>query len=320
MELQQLRYALAVADTGNFTRAAERSFVSQPSLSQQIINLEGELGHKLFHRLGRRAVPTEAGSAFLARARRILEDVDNATREIRDDPTFGRRIVVGAIPTVAPYLLPPILERCREAHPNLVVHAREDFRAPLCRAVVDGELDLALVSLPVKDPQLSVEPLFTEPLLLVVHRNHPLARKPEVFAEDLVDQTFILLGNSSSLTLQVQRFCGDHNFEPKIGFRCSQIRTVKSIALLGLGVSILPQVARSSEDKGLVYRQLSGPAPQREIALIRHLQRYQSKGAEAFLAIMREAILTYRPGTPVETAPEGEITETAAKVSTSPGE
>lgn len=301
MELQQFRYAVAVADAANFTRAAERCFVSQPSLSQQLINLEAELGHKLFHRLGRRAVPTEAGAAFLVRARRILAEVENTTREIRDDPSFGRRIVVGAIPSVAPYLLPPILDRCRKAHADLVIHVREDFRLPLCRAVVEGELDMALVSLPVKDPQLSVESVLTEPLLLVVHRNHPLATKDEVSAADLADETFILLGDSSSLTSQIQRFCGDHNFEPKIGFRCAQIRTVKAMASLGLGISILPQVAKSSQDQELVYRQLSGRAPQREIAVVRHLQRYQSKGTEAFLAVLRDAIRDYSPGTP--TAP-----------------
>src|SRR3954471_15307687 len=130
MELHQLRYLVSVADTQNFTRAAERSAISQPSLSQQIINLENELGHKLFHRLGRKAVPTEAGAVFLERARRILLEVENATKEIRDDPSLGRSIVVGAIPTLAPYLLPRAIERARVEHPHLIVHTREDFRVP----------------------------------------------------------------------------------------------------------------------------------------------------------------------------------------------
>jgi len=121
MELHQLRYLVAVAETGNFTRAAERSNVTQPSLSQQIINLEKEVGHKLFHRLGRKAILTEAGGAFLERARRILFEVDSATKELSDSPGLGRRITVGAIPTVAPYLLPPLLARCRERHPNLEI-------------------------------------------------------------------------------------------------------------------------------------------------------------------------------------------------------
>src|SRR3954447_14214002 len=97
MELHQLRYAIAVAESGNFTRAAERSHVTQPSLSQQIINLESEVGHKLFHRLGRKAVLTEAGTVFLERAKRILFEVENASKELGDHPALGRRITVGAI-------------------------------------------------------------------------------------------------------------------------------------------------------------------------------------------------------------------------------
>ncbi len=324
MDLQQLRYLIAVADTGNFTRAAEKCFVSQPSLSQQIINLEDELGHKLFHRLGRRAVPTEAGTAFIERSRRILADVENAAREVRDDPELGRRIVVGTIPTVAPYLLPPVIQRCRTEYPKLVVHAREDFRLGLTRGVVDGEIDMAIVSLPVKDPQLSVELLFTEKLLLVVGREHRLAKAKSVSATDLADETFILLGDSSSLTSQVQRFCGDHNFEPKIGYRCSQVTTVKAMASLGLGISILPQVTRSSDDRDLLYRELSGRAPVREIAIIRHMQRYQSRGSEAFLRVLRAAVRSYRWGIPTETkaattpAPEKAGTRAPLPVSQAP--
>ena len=298
MELHQLRYVVAVADAGNFTRAAEKSFVSQPSLSQQILNLEAELGHKIFHRLGRKAVPTEAGHAFLKRARSILIEAENATREIRDDPSFGRKIVVGAIPTVAPYLLPQVIRRLQEQHSNLVLHVREDFRSPLCQAVVEGEIDLALVSLPVADRQLSIEPLFTEPLLLVVSGKHPLATKEVIEATDLVDETFILLGDFSSLTSQIHRFCGEHNFEPKIGYRCSQIKTVKALVDLGVGISILPNVARSQDDRGLEYRRMSGRAPLREIAVVRHLQRYQSRGAEDFLAVLRDAVQSYQSGTP----------------------
>ena len=300
MDLQQLRYLVAVADTGNFTRAAERCFVSQPSLSQQIINLEDELGHKLFHRLGRKAVPTEAGTAFIERSRRILADVENAAREIRDDPELGRRIVVGTIPTVAPYLLPPVIQRCRTDYPKLVVHIREDFKSGLTRGVLDGDIDVAIVSLPVKDPQLSVEPLFTEKLMLVVGREHRLAKAKTVEAMDLAEETFILLGDSSSLTSQVQRFCGDNNFEPKIAYRCSQVTTVKAMASLGLGISILPQVTRSGDDRDLFYRELSGRAPVREIAIMRHLQRYQSRGSEAFLRVLRSAVRSYRWGIPAE--------------------
>ncbi len=300
MELHQLRYVVAVAETGNFTRAAERSHITQPSLSQQILNLESEVGHKLFHRLGRKAVLTEAGATFLERARRILFEVENATKELKDHPALDRRITVGAVPTVAPYLVAPLIERCRETHPNLLVHMREDFRSDLNRAVLEGELDLAVVTLPIKDHRLSVEPLLTEPLLLVVGKGHPLTGRSEITANDLAEETFVTMGDSSTLAAQIRSFCGDHNFAPKIGYRCAQVATLKLFVAMGAGISILPQVAQLPADReSLTYLRLTGSAPTREIAVIRHLQRYQSRGAEQFLALLRAHARTHgKPGKP----------------------
>lgn len=291
MELHQLRYMVAVAETGNFTRASERCHITQPSLSQQVLNLEKEVGHKLFHRLGRKAVLTEAGATFLDRARLILFDVEDAIKELKDSPSLDRRITVGAVPSIAPYLLVPLIERCRKAHPNLVVHLREDFRSDLTRAVLEGELDLAVVTLPIKDHQLSIEPLLTEPLLLVVGKGHPLTGRSEVTAQDLAEETFVTMGDSSTLAAQIRSFCGDNNFAPKIGYRCAQVATLKLLVAMGVGISILPQVAQLPDDRDtLTYLRLTGSAPTREIAVIRHLQRYQSRGAETFLALLREQV------------------------------
>lgn len=289
MELHQLRYVVATAETGNFTRAAERCNVTQPSLSQQIINLEKELGHKLFHRLGRKAVLTEAGTVFLERARRILFEIENAAKELSDNPSLERSITVGAIQTIAPYLILPLIERCRRELPHLQINLREDFRSDLVRGVVEGELDLAVVTLPVKDPRVSVEPLMSEPLLLVVGKNHPFASRQEISINDLADETFVTMGESSTLAAQIRSFFGDHNFEPRVGYRCAQVTTLKSLVAMGLAISILPQVDREPADRDtLTYLRLTGSAPSREVVVIRHFQRYQSRGAEQFLAMLRE--------------------------------
>ncbi|HUR59744.1 MAG TPA: LysR family transcriptional regulator [Opitutaceae bacterium] len=293
MEIHQLRYFVAVAETGNFTRAAERANVSQPSLSQQIINLEREVGHKLFHRLGRKAVLTEAGNAFLERARRILFEVENAARELGDHPSLGRRITVGAVQTIMPYLVAPAIVQCRTTLPNLTINAREDFRNDLVRGVVEGELDLALVPLPIKDHRVSIEPLLTDPLLLVVGKKHPFASRADISINDLADETFISLGDLSALNAQIRAFFGDHNFEPRIGFRCAQVATLKLFVSMGLGISILPQLARQPDDRDtLTYLKLAGSEPTRELAVIRHLQRYQSRGAEQFLKLLRDFVKT----------------------------
>ena len=291
MELHQLRYFVAVADTGNFTRAAERSRISQPSLSQQILNLESEVGHKLFHRLGRKAVLTEAGTAFLDRARRILFEVENAAKELGDHPSLGRRIHVGAVQTVMPFLITPLIAQIKNLHPNLLIDAREDFRSSLVRSVVEGELDLAVVPLPVKDHRISVEPLLTEPLLLVVGKGHPFASRNEISVQDLADETFASLGDSSSLAAQIQSFFGDQKFQPRIGFRCAQVATLKLFISKGLSISLLPQLARSPDDQDtLTYLKLTGSDPTRELVVIRHLQRYQSRGAEQFLSLLRQHV------------------------------
>lgn len=232
---------------------------------------------------------TEAGAAFLEHARRILFEVEDATKELGDSPSLGRRITVGAIPTLAPFLLPPLIARCRERYPNLQISVQENFRLNLASAVIEGEIDLAILALPIDDPRIHVETLLREPLLLAVSKDHPLAKKPRVTAADLASQVFVMLGSSSSLTEQVQNFCGDHHFEPRIGFRCAQIATVKAFVALGAGVSILPRVVRAPEDEGsLVYVTLTGAEPTRELAVIRHVQRYQSRGSEQFLSVLRE--------------------------------
>ena len=289
MELHQLRYFVAVAETENFTRAAERSNVSQPSLSQQILNLEAEVGHKLFHRLGRKAVLTEAGNTFLERARRILTEVENAAKELGDHPGLERRIAVGAVQTVMPFLIAPLIVQARKDLPNLSIDSVEDFRNDLVPAVIDGGVDLAVVPAPVKDHRLSSELLLTEPLLLVVGKNHPFATRSEIAIGDLATESFVSLGTSSTVAEQIRSFFGHHNFDPRIAYRCAQVATLKLFVSMGLGISLLPQLARSPEDRDtLTYLRLTGSAPTRELVVIRHLQRYQSRGSEQFLALLRE--------------------------------
>ncbi len=294
MELHQLRYVLAIADSGNFTKAAASVFVSQPSLSQQIAKLESELDNKLFHRLGRRAVPTAAGEILIQRARKILFEVENVASEIHDDPKLGGQITVGVIQTVAPYLLPKLIERTQKTYPFLEINSYEGFRGDLVAGVIDGRIDLAIVALPIRDSRLATESFFTEPLLLAVGRQHPLASKRRFTAADLETETFIMMGRSSTLTDQVQQFCGEHDFEPKIGFRCAQVETLKSLVALGLGIAILPKMAQHPADHDtLVYRQIFGRTPTREIGMIRHLQRYKSQGTRQFLEVLHTVMRTY---------------------------
>ena len=190
-----------------------------------------------------------------------------------------------------PYLLTPFIAQLRESHPNLLVDAVEDFRGDLVRGVVEGDLDLAVVPLPVKDHRVAVEPLLTEPLMLVVGKRHPIASRSEISITDLSGETFVSLGDSSSLAAQIRAFFGDQKFQPRIGFRCAQVATLKQIIAMGLGISLLPELARQQDDRDtLTYLRLTGSQPTRELVVIRHLQRYQSRGAEQFLTLLREQV------------------------------
>ncbi len=291
MEVYQLRYFLAVAETGNFTKAAQRCFISQPSLSQQIINLEEELGQPLFQRLGRKAVLTEAGAILLERARRIVTEVEQTIAELKTTPALGPKIVVGAIPTVAPFFLPAVLAHCKANDIHLNLHTQEDFSRPLVELLLEGKLDWALLSLPLIEPRLFIEKLYSEPLWLAVGAGHRLAKASTISFADLRDETFIMLGDPSTLASQTQFFCGDNDFEPNIGHRCGQLATVKTFTAMGLGVSVLPQSARSASDPvGLVFRKFTGLAPARDIALVRHRRRRLGPGAMLFAEAARAVV------------------------------
>ncbi|MBA3849800.1 MAG: hyalin [Opitutus sp.] len=291
MEIYQLRYFISVAETGNFTKAAARSFISQPSLSQQIANLEEELGQSLFHRLGRSVALTEAGHLLLEHARRIISEADNAIREIKESDAAGHRVTVGAIPTVAHFFFPAIIAHCRANDVRLKLRSFENFRPNIVTAVLEGEIDLGLISLPINEPRIVQAPLFSEPLLLAISAQHPLAQAGQVTFADLKNEDFILLGDASSLAAQVRRISGDYDFEPRIAHRCAQLATVKSLTAMGLGVSILPRSARSANDPvGLMYRKFSGAAPTRDIALISHYRRHAGKGAQLFIEAARTVV------------------------------
>jgi LysR family transcriptional regulator, hydrogen peroxide-inducible genes activator len=291
MEIYQLRYFLAVAETGNFTKAAQRAFISQPSLSQQILNLEEEFGQKLFNRLGRRVVLTEAGKILLVGAQRIISEVDQTLGELKSDPIHGPKVVIGAIPTVAPFFIPAVLAHCRTNDIHISLYTNEDFKRPLIEGLKEGKLDWALLSLPLSEPSLVIEKLYSEPLWLAMSSSHRLVKAEKITFEELREEDFILLGDGSTLAAQIQRYCGEHHFEPHIAHRCGQLATVKSLAAMGLGISVLPQSARSAIDPaGLVFRKFTGQSPHREIALVRHRKHHPGRGAELFAEAARAVV------------------------------
>jgi LysR family hydrogen peroxide-inducible transcriptional activator len=282
MELHQLRYFLAVARTRNFSRAAEQCHVAQPSLSQQIKKLEEELDERLFERTKREVALTPAGEVFRGPAERALEEVEAAREKVREVRGLVRgRVVLGALPTVAPYFLPARLRAFAEKFPGIEVVVHEDTTNRLVAAVLGKEVDLALLSLPVERAGLQAREFFDEPLLVALPARHRLAAKRRLTLDDLEQEPFILMQEGHCLAGQALQFCRLNGFAPQVSFRSAQLETVLAFVAEGRGVSIIPAMARRDRDKAVVCRALAGMT--RSVGVVHRSGRPLAGTAQALL-------------------------------------
>jgi len=291
MELHQLRYLLAVARTGNFSRAAEQCRVSQPSLSQQIAKLESELGERLFNRLKRNAVLTSAGEALVQRATRILAEVEAARGDVADAGAQIRgKVSVGVLPTIAPYLLPRVLALTARECPAMEVRLHEATTAQLLASAAACEIDLAILSLPIDDTRFIRESLFDEELLLAVPPKHPLTKKKRVGVKDLESERFILLEEGHCLGDQSLSFCHRHDLHPQVAFRSAQLETIQVLVAGGIGISLIPKLATAAPRPGRpVYLSLTEPRPKRAIGVLWRKECHHGRAAREFLRLLRKA-------------------------------
>ena len=291
MELHQLEYFVAVVETGSFSRGAERCCVAQPSLSQEFAKFERELGVTLSDRIGRRVVLTDAGRLLLTRARAVLGDVASLKRGMTDALQAGAgRLVIGAIPTMAPYLLPRAISALRKTAPDAELVVIENVTTSIIEGLTTAEIDIGLLSLPIEDDHLTTELLWSEPLLLAVPPAHPLAQGPRANWSDLEEQPAIVLHEMHCLGQQIRSFCRERHASPRILCRMSQLATIQSLVSLGLGVSIVPQMLADTDHTGeLVYLPFADDhPPTRPIAVAWHPLRAHSPLATAFIECIRE--------------------------------
>ena len=284
MELHQLRYFVAVADEGSFSRAAAKVRVAQPSLSQQIRKLEAEVGQPLFDRLPRSVVLTEAGRCLIDYARQILASVGDARRcvdELKGE--VAGRVAVGAIPTIAPYVLPELVVTFQERYPQVTLEIVEDVTDGITRRIEIGELDVALASTCHPSPTLQRESLGTEPLLMLVPEKHPLAKKNLVEFDDLKSQRFLLLHEMHCLSQQVNHLLESRRLRPEIALAGSQLSTIANMVAASIGISIVPQMmVQHHATPGCVSVPFAPPVPERELNFLSNPRRFQSKAAAAF--------------------------------------
>ncbi|HUG18216.1 MAG TPA: LysR substrate-binding domain-containing protein [Planctomycetaceae bacterium] len=290
MELHQLRYFVSVADHENFTRAAEKCFVAQPSLSQQIIKLEKELGGPLFDRTARKVRLTDAGRKFYQRAVLILGSVEAARQELLEEDGSGR-IAIGAIPTLAPYLLPSLLKDFVQSYPEAEVSVYENLTQFTIQACLEGEIDVGFLALPVESAQLEVEPLFSEELLLAMSADHALAGQKRITMKHIMEEPFVLLSEAHCLGEQIVSFCKQSSCLPSVSCHSAQLLTVQEMVGLGHGVSLIPRMAADADrsDKRC-YRSLSGKKPTRTIAMISRSHRHQTRLVREFMQQARASL------------------------------
>ena len=289
MEIHQLRYFVAVAELLSFTKAAARCRVSQPSLSQQIQKLERDLGVQLLDRLGRRIKLTDAGDALYERAATVLDALDDAKTCVQTSLDWQKgAITVGAIHTIAPYLLPAVVSRLTSRFPQAQITVEEQLTEELLGNCLAGELDVGIVALPISEQRVRSESLFTEKLVAAVPSKSPLAKLKKLTLDDVTRQPFVLLDDMHCLGRQTLQLCADRNCAPAVSCHTAQLLTVQELVALGQGVSLVPEMATGhNRDNRVVYRPLDGAPVEREIGMIWRPRYRPRRLVEAVLEVLR---------------------------------
>ncbi len=291
METHQLRYFLAVAQTGRFTAAARQCNVSQPSLSVQVAKLEGELGGPLFERTRRGGKLTARGEVFLPRAKAILQEMDEARSdaEALSGLSMGK-VALGCMPTTGAHLLPPLLTAFRKAYPKIRVQLKEESSPGLAQDLEQGELELALVDDAGLRPGLDRQALLTEELLLALPARHSLARKKGLALRQLSGEPFVLMKSGHGfrqITLDLFRKAG---LDPNVVFESGGIETVQALVAAGLGFSLVPKMVANYP--GVSYLELLSPKASRTLYLA---WRKKAKFSSAAGALKKVILNTFTP-------------------------
>ncbi len=290
MELRHLRYFLAVAEELHFGRAAERLCIAQPPLSQQIQQLERELGFALFHRAHRRVTLTDAGQMFLQEARDTLANLEKAA-------SAGRRVArgesgwlgIGFVGSATYALLPQVLSAFRERYPGVELLLRELVSAKQAQALRDRRIHVGFARPPLTDDDLTCEVIAREPLLAALPASHAFAAQSALPLSALAEEPFILFPRHPrpSYADVVVAACEEAGFQPQIVQETAEIHTAISLVAAGLGVTLVPESTQNVQRAAVVFRALTPPAPLTELGVV-YRREDPSPVLRAFLDVVRE--------------------------------
>ncbi len=278
MNIRDLNYIIAVAELGHFGKAAEKCFVSQPTLSGQIKKLEDELQVQIFERSKRGVIVTDIGKQILTYARNVMKDVA-AIRDIAQcakNPLAGQ-FRLGAIPTMAPYLLPHLAKRIKHGLPDLSLILAEEKTDDLIKSLRDGKIDAAFMALPINDEQFNVIPLFQDHFYMAMSKNHPLAKNPSIALDDLTNEIIILLQEGHCLRDQALDICASTFHDDEGSFRATSLDTILRMVEMNAGVTLVPAMAMKQDDQtSIVYKAFKDNVPYRTVALVSRKTSYKT--------------------------------------------
>jgi DNA-binding transcriptional LysR family regulator len=283
MEFNQLRYVCAIAETGSFSRAAEHCHVAQPSLSQQVLKLEEDLGAKLFDRLGRSVRLTEAGRAFLPHARSILHEMEAARAGVEGKRTDVRgSVAAGVIPTIAPYLMPRYTADFAKRYPEARLRIVEETTPVLVESLRNLSIDLAVLALPLRHKEFELFPLRTEPLFAVLPQDHPRATAKSLSLKDLRGEQFVMLRDGHCFRDLSIATCARARINPRIAFESGQFSSLLGMVAAGVGITLVPEMA-IDPSPGCSYIRISDPRATRTIVAAVLRGRSFNRVQQAFL-------------------------------------
>ncbi len=277
MTLTELRYVVAVARERHFGRAADACFVSQPTLSVAIKKLEEELGTQIFERRTNDVTMTPAGERIVGQAQRTLDEAGRIKEIARQgkDPLSGP-LRLGVIYTIGPYLLPALVRQLLKDAPQMPLLLTENFTVKLIELLKNGEIDVAIMALPLPESGLVLQPVYDEPFVVAVPRLHPWSKRKAIPSEDLKKETMLLLGTGHCFRDQVLEVCPElARFSSSAEgiqktFEGSSLETIRHMVGSGLGVTVLPMTSipvKPPRDSLLTYIPLRPPAPDRRVVL-----------------------------------------------------
>lgn len=270
MELRHLRYFITVAEELNFSRAAERLHIAQPPLSQQIRQLEAELGVQLFWRTKRRVELTEAGAAFLEEVHQVFRQVNQAVRTARraSRGEIGR-LAIGFNSSATYSVLPNLLRQFQQQCPDVELVLHELTTSQQLEQLHCHQIDVGLLYLPVDENQLNVKPILQEPLMVALPETHALANYSHVSIRELIDEPFILPPHhlGAGLYSQIVDFFERINIYPKITQSATLLQTAISLVAGGVGIALVPASLRNLQRTGVIYKDITEPTPEIKIGI-----------------------------------------------------